>query len=400
MSKLRSHASRMWMLAVLLAVVNSAFGLMNHRLGAGEKERDAIWQKIAPHFSPPAEYANDFGDYRSPLTFYDGRRVTSADEWPARRREILEQWHEMLGPWPPVIEQPKVEILESKPRDNFQQHRVRFDLLPDYPTEGYLLVPGGKAPPHSRPAVLVVYYEPETGIGLKGENRDFAYQLARRGYVALSIGHQASIYYPSRENAALQPLSALAYAAANAYHVLANRPEVDPQRIGIVGHSYGGKWAMFASCLYEKFACAAWSDGGIVFDESRANVNYWEPWYLGYEKGVWRKRGIPSEESPRTGLYKRLIAEGYDLHELHALMAPRPFLVSGGAEDRPHRWKALNHTVAVNRLLGYENRVAMTNREKHAPNPESNEQMYLFFDYFLKHGENVEHGMPSAERRK
>ena len=38
-------------------------------------------------------------------------------------------------------------------------------------------------------------------------------------------------------------------------------------RIGIVGHSFGGKWSLFASCLYEKFACAAWSDAGIVFDE-------------------------------------------------------------------------------------------------------------------------------------
>ena len=41
-------------------------------------------------------------------------------------------------------------------------------------------------------------------------------------------------------------------------------------------------------------------------------------------------------------------------------MAPRPFLVSGGSEDPPARWKALNHAVAVNKLLGHENRVAMT----------------------------------------
>ena len=229
-----------------------------------------------------------------------------------------------------------------------------------------------------------MFYEPETGIGLKGEHRDFAYQLARRGFVTLSVGHQASIYYPSRERAEIQPLSALAYAAANCYHVLANRPEVDPERVGIVGHSYGGKWAMFASCLYDKFACAAWSDGGIVFDESRPNVNYWEPWYLGYEGPEFRKRGVPDESNPRTGLYKRLVAEGYDLHELHALMAPRPFLVSGGSEDPPERWRALNHTVEVSKLLGRENRVAMTNRETHSPNAESNEQMYLFFEHFLK----------------
>ena len=48
------------------------------------------------------------------------------------------------------------------------------------------------------------------------------------------------------------------------------------------------------------------------------------------------------------------------------------------------RWKALNHANAVNRLLGHENRVAMTNRPDHTPTPESNEQLYAFFDRFLK----------------
>jgi hypothetical protein len=65
-------------------------------------------------------------------------------------------------------------------------------------------------------------------------------------------------------------------------------------------------------------------------------------------------------------------------------MAPRPFLVSGGSEDQPERWIPLNHAIAVNKFLGYESRVAMTNRERHSPTPESNEQMYSFFEYFLK----------------
>lgn len=87
------------------------------------------------------------------------------------------------------------------------------------------------------------------------------------------------------------------------------------------------------------------------------------------------------------GLYPKLIKEGYDLHELHALMAPRPFLVSGGYSDQIERWIPLNWSIAVNRLLGYKNRVAMTNREKHSPNAESNEKAYLFFEYFLKYND-------------
>jgi hypothetical protein len=31
----------------------------------------------------------------------------------------------------------------------------------------------------------------------------------------------------------------------------------------------------------------------------------------------------------------------------------------------------------------------MTNRKGHSPTPESNEQLYLFFEYFMKHGKAV-----------
>ncbi len=355
--------------------------------GAEDAPADA-WQRIAPYFSPPKQFAGVLGDYRSPLRFADGRPVRSADDWKERRAELLKEWQDLLGHWPPLITEPKVEVVESTRRENFQQLRVRFKWTPDELTTGYLLIPDGDAP---RPAVVTVYYEPETAIGLKVPDRDFAVQLARRGFVALSLGTTAateaktySLYYPSIEDAQVQPLSMLACAAANAWYVLANRPEVDAKRIGIVGHSFGGKWAMFASCLFEKYACAVWSDPGIVFDEARGSVNYWEPWYLGYHPRPWRKRGLITKENPARGLYPKLVAAGRDLHELHALMAPRPFLVSGGSEDPPRRWAALNHTIAVNRLLGYSDRVAMTNRLKHAPNDESNAQIYAFFQHFLQ----------------
>ena len=57
---------------------------------------------------------------------------------------------------------------------------------------------------------------------------------------------------------------------------------------------------------------------------------------------------------------------------------------------RPARWKALNHSIAVNRFLGYENRVSMTNRKTHSPTEESNEQIYLFLEHFLKNGAALE----------
>lgn len=373
-------------LFISLFLVSETCAQNNRKLSP--QDRQAIWQQIAPYFSPPEPLRNDFGKYRSPLKFYDGREVRSAKEWPKRRQEILSRWNGLMGSWPALIQNQKMEILETTRRDGFTQHRIRFSWTPTEKTTGYLSVPDGKG---KKPAVITVFYEPESAIGIGKPGRDFAYQLAKRGFVTLSIGtteasnaQTYSLYYPSLDKAEVQPLSMLAYAAANAWHLLADLPEVDAKRIGIMGHSFGGKWAMFASCLFDKFACAVWSDPGIVFDQTREAVNYWEPWYLGYHPKPWRKRGMPTEENPIRGLYPKLVAEGYDLHELHALMAPRPFLVSGGSEDPVERWVPLNHTVQVNKLLGVKDRVAMTNRPLHSPTNESNEVAYLFFEHFLK----------------
>lgn len=345
----------------------------------------ALRRQLAPYTKPPAQLANDFGNYKSPLIFDDGSKVKNAADWQNRRQEIRKTWHDAMGPWPELIQKPKIEYLEKERRDNVTQWRVRVEIAPGRTSDDcYLLVPDGDGP---FPAVVVVFYESKTGIG-RGKNRmlDFAWQLAKRGFVALSFGSDPNTYYPDKANCTVQPLSFHAYVAANLCNLLASLPYVDGRRIGVLGHSYGGKWAMFASCLYDRFACAAWSDPGIVFDEKRGNVNYWEPWYLGHDAKYVRTRGIPKEGNPRTGPYKNLIESGHDLHELHVLMAPRPFLVSGGSEDLPERWKALNHSVAVNRLLGFENCVAMTNRPGHTPTKDSNEVMFGFFELMLKHG--------------
>ena len=343
---------------------------------------DPLPANLAPFFRPPPELAKDLGPFRSPLLFADGTPVKNAADWDKRRQEIRKQWFDLMGPWPDLIAKPKLEFLGKEKNDLFTLNRVHVQIAPDRSTDGYLLVPEGKGP---FPAVVVVFYEPETGIGRgKKTMRDFALQLAKRGFVTLSIGSAPETYFPNKETCRLQPLSYHGYEAANCYNALATLPEVDPKRIGVVGHSYGGKWAMFASCLYDKFACAVWSDPGIVFDEKRGNVNYWERWYLGFEPGKERKPGIPNEANPRTGPYQKMIAEGRDLHELHALMAPRPFLVSGGSEDLAERWKPLNHSIAVNALLGYKDRVALTLRKGHDPTEESNEALCLFFEHFLK----------------
>lgn len=354
-------------------------------------------------FNPPAEYRSKFGTYASPLKFHVGRPVATKADWDERRREILRFWHGQMGPWPELLAKPKV--IEEERRDRAGgviEQRVQLEIARGVMLHGYLLLPPSSFK-GKRPAVLVPFYAPEVSVaydgprpldgqaakylkgGERGVDRDFGLALAKRGFVTLSIGTPGDdAYRPRLDGARCQPMSYYAYIAANCHTVLAQRPEVDATRIGVMGHSYGGKWSMFASCLYDKFAAAVWSDGGVVFDETRTGPNYWEPWYLGKVDGLSRGRGRITKENPRIGPYKSLVESGHDLHELHALMAPRPFLVSGGSEDPPERWIPLNHAIEVNRFLGYENRVAMTNRPKHSPTPESNRAAFAFLEHFLR----------------
>lgn len=370
---------------IVLAVTDSGTPPLTRYARAVITARDpeATWRAIAPNFTPPPEYAESYGSFRSPLQFIKGSVAKTPADWSQRREEILKEWTELMGPWPPLVDNRELEYLSQTRREKFTQDRARVGIAPGQSADGWLLVPDGKGP---FPAVLVVYYEPETSVGLGKEPlRDFALELTRRGFVTLSIGAPGgNAWKPEIGGAACQPLSFHAYVAANCWRALAGLPYVDARRIGVVGHSYGGKWAMFAAALWNKFAAVAVSDPGIVFDETRPNVNYWEPWYLGADPVRQRpKAGLPNADNPRTGAYKRMIESGGDLHELHALIAPRPFLVSGGSEDPVSRWVALNHAVAVNRLLGHTNRVAMTTRPNHTPTPESNGAIYAFFEHFL-----------------
>jgi dienelactone hydrolase len=377
----------------LMAFVLIALAAIQFTAGAEDpmQRREEIWQKIKPLFQVPDEFKEKLAPHRPLLKLEDGTPVTNAADWKRRREELLKYWHNVMGVWPAALEKPRVEFLEKQETNDFTRHKINLQVAPDRIAVAYLLVPPGNGP---FPAVLDVFYSPEDGAGLntaKVVYHDFGATMARRGFVALCVGLQPrknviDVFYPSAEAATLQPLSYLAYVSNNSRKALAAMAEVDAKRIGVAGHSYGGKWSMFSGALSEEFAAIVISDPGIVFDEPRGNVNYWEPWYLGYEAGKpFRKPGLLTPEDPRIGAYKQIVADGHDLHEIHALIAPRPFFVSGGAEDQPKRWMSLNHSIALNKLLGYENRIGMSNRPDHSMNAATREEVALFFEYFLKY---------------
>src|SRR5436189_5037177 len=67
---------------------------------------------LAPYFRPPAEFAGDFGSFRSPLLFEDGTEVKSTADWTRRREEIRNKWLTMLGGSFELLPSPKLTFFE------------------------------------------------------------------------------------------------------------------------------------------------------------------------------------------------------------------------------------------------------------------------------------------------
>jgi hypothetical protein len=65
---------------------------------------------------PPGGTTHPPAELKSPLVFADGEAVKSPSDWAKRRAEILAYWHEVMGPWPELLAQPDLAVLELTQR--------------------------------------------------------------------------------------------------------------------------------------------------------------------------------------------------------------------------------------------------------------------------------------------
>ena len=86
-----------------------------------------------------------------------------------RAFQLLALFEKELGAkWPELLDQGRCTVLKEERRENFTQQRVKLETAPGQFSEGWLLIPDGAGP---FPAVLVVFYEPETSVGLNDDSK-------------------------------------------------------------------------------------------------------------------------------------------------------------------------------------------------------------------------------------
>ncbi|HEV7367957.1 dienelactone hydrolase family protein [Arenibaculum sp.] len=150
--------------------------------------------------------------------------------------------------------------------------------------EAVLALPEPCAADRSLPAVVLMH-----GLGGVIAERELAYasELARRGYVALVVDGFAARKAP--ENHTLRALrvteSMLLADCFGALRALARHPAVDPERIAVVGFSYGG---MIAKLAAYRQICEVFGDEGLRF---AAHVSFYGPCVVSFDEP--RTTGAP-----------------------------------------------------------------------------------------------------------
>ncbi len=92
---------------------------------------------------------------------------------------------------------------------------------------------------------------------------------------------------------------------------LATRPEVDPQRIGFIGHSYGGRMAIWAPAIDDRILASVSNCGCVNYKQS-----------FTHDTGVQMEFCLPG------------VLQLGDVEDILKLVAPRALLLQATADDK------------------------------------------------------------------
>lgn len=260
-------------------------------------------------------------------------------------------WRGVLGPWPAEKAPLQPEVLATEELDRFTRQHIRYEVEPGVMTDGYLLTPHGLK--GRGPAVVVFHQTTKTQAqqvaGLDDSNPELMHgvQLARLGYVvwcprcfifADGADYAGHVTTMQRSHPGRTGMARMTWDTIRAMDFILTQPNVDPARVGGLGHSLGAKEVLYAAAFDERYRAVVFSEGGIGLGFS----NWEAPWYLGPQV---RAAGFAREH-----------------HELIALIAPRGFLLlAGDSADSDRSLPFVESVRPLYRLFGAERSLGWLN---------------------------------------
>ena len=179
--------------------------------------------------------------------------VTPAD-WDRRRQQILAGMQLAMGDLPDRNNLPKLDIkvLSEVKGEGFIRQSITFVSEPGDRIPALLYVPTGIEEKDKLPAMMALH--PTGALGkliVAGEgpldNRQYGMELAQRGYVVLCPDYPSfgDYNYDFEQDRYLSGTMKGIFNHMRGVDLLESLQMVDPERIGVIGHSLGGHNAMF-----------------------------------------------------------------------------------------------------------------------------------------------------------
>lgn len=211
---------------------------------------------------------------------------------------------------------------------------------------GLLTEPVGKRPEGGWPAIVFIHgYIPPTTYRTTEKYMDYVNYLARNGFVVFKIdlrGHGDSEGEPSGAYYS----SDYVIDSLNAYSALQNSGFVNPNKIGLWGHSMAGNIVLRALTVKPEIpAVSIW--GGAVY-------TYLDMAELGIQDGSYRPPANQEERQKKRQLLRETYGDPDDGNDFWKLVAPTNYLDSVlGAIQLNHA--ANDEVVSVEYSRGLEN---------------------------------------------
>jgi dienelactone hydrolase len=287
-----------------------------------------------------------------PLVTGDGKRVTTAAEWPARRAELVELFaHHVYGRAP--VGRPDgmtitvTEAASGVMGGTADRRQLRLGWKGPGGEGGMnvvLFVPTKREKPVG--CFLLICNRPAENIDPTREKKSPfwpAEQVIARGYAIAAFdnaeidpdkhddfknGVHGVFDEPGKTRAAdaWATIAAWAWGASRAIDALVEQPGIDAKRIAVVGHSRGGKTALWCGAQDERVALTISNNSGCTGaaisrgkgGERIARINTAFPHWFTTTYKQWNER---ENELP------------FDQHQLLASIAPRLVYVASATED-------------------------------------------------------------------
>jgi dienelactone hydrolase len=309
--------------------------------------------------------------------------VTTPADWAKRRAHVLANMQLVMGPLPDASREVPlgVRVSEEVKTDRYTRKKLTFAVEPGDRLPAYLFLPHGK--PGKRPAVLCLHPTHRelgkgvpAGIGGKPD-RHYAVHLAERGYVTLAPDYVKSGDYafdPYRHGYASATLKGV-WNHMRAVDLLRSLPEVDPERIGVLGHSLGGHNSLFVAAFDERIKCVVSNCGFCSFPRyMKGNLAGWS--HDGYMPRIRTAYDLQPDKMP------------FDFPEVVAALAPRPVLASAPVRDHNFDVQGVKDCIAAARpvyqLFGAADRLAANYPDgDHNFPPEVRRVAYAWLDRWL-----------------